>query len=400
MGEKLLRWIIHVDMDAFFASVEQRDHPEYQGKPVIVGGLGNRGVVSTASYEARRFGVHSALPMVTARRLCPQGIFVSGDHQKYSIISHQIMAILRDYSPMLEQISVDEAFLDVTGMELLFPSPVDIAREIKRRVKSEMKLTISAGVAPNKFLAKMASDLKKPDGLVVVEHGREREFLQELPVGKLWGIGEVTAKALRGKGIMTIGQLSHLQDAQLKSFFGQNAELVHNLSMGKDDRSVVPARDAKSVGTEETFEQDLTTLDDMQTVLMDLAERVGHRLRQEKKTGRTITLKLRYGTFQTITRRRTLEGPTQIDETIYEAAVELLDQQQNLEAGVRLLGVTVSQLETEGPVECSLFENREELGRTLSSTMDRMRSKYGSTILMHGRLAPRKERTDEKNDKS
>lgn len=182
----MLRWIIHVDMDAFFAAVEQRDHPEYRGKPVIVGGMGNRGVVSTASYEARRFGVHSALPMITARRLCPQGIFVSGDHHKYAGISQQIMTILNEYSPLLEQVSVDEAFLDVTGMELLYASPVDIAREIKRRVKGELALTISAGVAPNKFLAKMASDLQKPDGLVVVEHGREKEFLQKLPVEKLW----------------------------------------------------------------------------------------------------------------------------------------------------------------------------------------------------------------------
>ena len=394
----VLRWIIHVDMDAFFAAVEQRDHPEYQGKPVIVGGLGNRGVVSTASYEARRFGVHSALPMITARRLCPQGIFVAGDHHKYASISLQIMAILNEYSPLVEQISVDEAFLDVTGMELLYASPVDIAREIKRRVKGELALTISAGVAPNKFLAKMASDLQKPDGLVVVEHGLEKEFLQRLPVEKLWGVGEVTAKSLQSKGIMTIGQLAQLQETQLKTFFGQNAAMIHALAQGCDDRPVVQGREAKSVGAEETFETDLRDVDAMRTVLMGLAERVGWRLRQERIAGRTITLKLRYGSFQTLTRRRTLADPVQSDETIYRVAVELLEQQKEIGSGVRLLGITVSQLAPEGPLEVSLFENGEEKGRLLSSAMDRMRLKFGPTALMHGRLALRKEGKDTKDD--
>ena len=383
-----------MDMDAFFASVEQRDHPEYQGKPVIVGGLGNRGVVSTASYEARRFGVHSALPMATARRLCPRGIFVAGDHRKYSLISHQIMNILKDYSPLLEQVSVDEAFLDVSGMELLFASPVDIAREIKRRVKGELGLTVSAGVAPNKFLAKMASELQKPDGLVVVEHGCEKEFLQDLPVEKLWGIGEVTTKALKSRGIMTIGQLSQLHEPQLKSLFGQNASIIHSLALGNDDRCVVPDREAKSVGAEETFETDLRDVDEMLTVLMALAERVGRRLRRDGVAGRTITLKLRYGTFQTLTRRLTLEDPTQIDDTLYKVASDLLKQQKNIAAGVRLLGLTVSQLERERPVECSLFENKEEKGRQLSSAMDRLRLKFGPAALVHGRVALRKKKKD------
>ena len=393
----MARWIIHVDMDAFFASVEQRDHPEYRGKPVIVGGLGNRGVVSTASYEARRFGVHSALPMATARRLCPQGIFLAGDHRKYSRVSGQIMTILDRYSPLREQVSVDEAFLDVTGMERLYSSPVDIARAIKRQVKEELSLTVSAGVAPNKFLAKMASDLQKPDGLVVVEHGREQEFLQNLPVEKLWGIGEVTAKKLHAKGILMIGQLARLQEGQLKSFFGENAATVHALALGRDDRPVVPGHEAKSVGAEETFERDLYVADDMRTALMELAERVGYRLRREKTAGRTITLKLRYGTFQTLTRRRTLAEPTQIDETIYRTAVELLEQ-QGAGAGVRLLGITVSQLEPERPVEASLFGNPEEKGRQLSSAMDQLRQKFGAAVVVHGRLAPRKEGKEPKND--
>lgn len=391
----MLRWIIHVDMDAFFASIEQRDHSEYAGKPVIVGGLGNRGVVSTASYEARRFGVHSALPMVTARRLCPHGIFLSCDHTKYVRVSHQIMAILGEFTPLLEPLSVDEAFLDVTGMELLYPSPVDIAREIKRRLRADLNLTISAGVAPNKFLAKMASDLQKPDGLVVVEHGREREFLKNLPIEKLWGVGEVTAKALRSKGILTIGQLSQLEQPQLKSFFGQNADSIRCLSLGQDDRPVVPEREAKSVGAEETFVADLRNRDELHTVLTELSERVGIRLRQDRLVGRTVTLKLRYGNFQTLTRRLTIEEPTQADRTIYRIATDLLAQQQNIESGIRLLGITVSHLEPEHPVECSLFENQEEKGRQLATAMDRMRTKFGPAIVVPGRLAPRKEGKDQ-----
>jgi DNA polymerase-4 len=394
------RWIIHVDMDAFFASVEQRDCPEYRGKPVIVGGLGRRGVVSTCSYEARRFGVHSAMPMETARRLCPQAIFLSGDHAKYGGISRQIMAILQDFSPLVEPLSLDEAFLDVTGMELLYSSPVEIARQIKLRVREELNLTISAGVAPNKFLAKMASDLQKPDGLVVVEYGREREFLQDLPVGKLWGVGEVTAKALQSRGIMKIGQLAFLQEATLASFFGQNAGNIRNLALGKDDRPVQPDREAKSIGAEETFEQDLKNTDDMHTVLMSLAERTGYRLRREGLTGRTVTLKLRYGTFRTLTKRRTLPEPTQVDEIIYRTAVELLALQTDIHTGVRLLGITLSQLEPAGPVSGSLFENKEEKGRQLSAAMDRMRSKFGPEALVHGRLAPRKEGKGLKNDPS
>ncbi|NMC31561.1 MAG: DNA polymerase IV [Veillonellaceae bacterium] len=393
----MLRWIIHVDMDAFFASVEQRDHPEYRGKPVIVGGLGNRGVVSTASYEARRFGVHSALPMATARRLCPQGIFLPGDHRKYSRVSGQIMAILDQYSPLVEQISVDEAFLDVTGMEWLYPSPVEIARAIKRQVKEELLLTVSAGVAPNKFLAKMASDLQKPDGLVVVEHGREQEFLRDLPVEKLWGIGDVTAKNLHDKGIRTIGQLARLEPPQLKRLFGENAATIHNLALGRDDRPVVSGHEAKSIGAEETFERDLFAADDLRSALLALAERVGYRLRREKTAGRTITLKLRYGTFQTLTRRRTLTEPTQIDEIIYRTAVELLEQ-QGAGSGVRLLGVTVSQLETERPVAPSLFDNQEEKGRQLSAAVDQLRRKFGAPMVVHGRLAPRKEGKETKDD--
>ena len=386
----MIRWILHVDMDAFYASVEQRDHPEYRGKPVIVGGIGRRGVVATASYEARKFGVHSALPMETARRRCPQGIFIAGDHEKYAAVSAQIMAILHDFSPLVEPLSLDEAFLDLSGMELLFDSPVSIAKEIKRRVFDELQLTISAGLAPNKFLAKMASDLQKPNGLVIVEHGSEQDFLQGLPIEKLWGVGEVTAKSLRAGGIFTIGQLAQLPESALKPFFGQASNVVYHLVRGEDDRPVIPQHEAKSIGAEETFPLNLTDTDDMRTMLTALADRVGSRLRQEKLAAWTITLKLRYGNFQTVTRQRKLANPTQADEIIYRTAWELLVQQPNLSAGIRLLGVSASHFEPADRSAVALFDDREEKGRHISSVMDRMREKFGPAALVPGRLATMK----------
>ncbi len=395
----MVRWILHVDMDAFFASVEQRDQPEYRGKPVIVGGVGRRGVVSTASYEARKFGVHSALPMETARRRCPQGIFIAGDHDKYAAVSAQIMAILQNYSPLVEPLSLDEAFLDLSGMELIFTSPVDIAREIKRRVSDELRLTVSAGLAPNKFLAKMASDLRKPDGLVVVKHGREQEFLAKLPIEKLWGVGAVTAKSLQAKGIVTIGQLALLEQADLKPFFGQSASTVFNLVRGVDDRPVVPERESKSIGAEETFPFDLTDVDEMRTALTVMADRVGARLRQENLAAWTVTLKLRYGNFQTLTRQRKLASPTQADETIYLTALELLAQRSDLNNGIRLLGITVSHFEPAERSAGSLFADREEKGRKISTVMDRMREKFGPAALAPARMAAmQKQRTKQERE--
>ena len=384
-------------MDAFFAAVEQRDHPEYQGKPLIVGGIGGRGVVATASYEARKFGVHSALPMATARRLCPQGIFVSCDHEKYSVVSEQIMQVLGDYSPLVEPLSLDEAFLDLSGMELLYSSPVGIAREIKRRIHDELKLTISAGLAPNKFLAKIASDLQKPDGLVVVEQGQEARFLQELPIERLWGVGTVTAESLRARGVTTIGQLTQWSQEGLSVIFGQNAATIYQLVRGQDERQVLPGRQMQSIGAEETFEKDLTDPEEMRTALMALAERVGFRLRRGGMTGRTVALKLRYSSFQTLTKQRTLPEPTQTDEAIYRTSIELLEQRKDHTTGIRLLGVTLSHLEPEAPVALALFENREEKERQLAAAMDRMRIRFGAAALTHGRLA--QNRTQKLNEK-
>ena len=383
----MARWILHVDMDAFYASVEQRDHPEYRDKPLIVGGVGRRGVVATASYEARKFGVHSAMPMETARRLCPQGIFIAGDHDKYAVVSAQIMTILADYSPLVEPLSLDEAFLDLSGMEMIFASPIEIAREIKRRVREELQLTVSAGLAPNKFLAKMASDLQKPDGLVWVEYGCEQAFLAELPIEKLWGVGAVTAKSLRTKGFTKISQLVPLEEAELRPFFGQSAAMVRNLVRGIDERPVVSGREAKSIGAEETFPYDLTDADEMRTVLTVMTDRVGARLRQENLAAWTITLKLRYGNFQTLTRQRKLARPTQADETIYRTALDLLMQHADLANGIRLLGITASHFEAAARTETSLFDDKEEKGRQISAVMDRLREKFGPAALLPGRMA-------------
>jgi DNA polymerase-4 len=381
-----VRWIIHVDMDAFYASVEQRDHPEYRGKPVIVGGLSRRGVVSTASYEARKYGIHSAMPMAEARQRCPQAIFLQPDHRKYAQVSSEIRSILERYSPLIEPLSLDEAFLDVTGMELLFASPTDIAREIKQRIREEVGLTASAGVAPNKFLAKLASDLKKPDGLVVVEHGQEALFVKDLPVKRLWGVGKVTAGMLQNRGIERIGQIATMDLAALVAIFGQHAETARALALGQDERKVEPWENAKSIGSEETFEKDLTDKEEMRTILLELAEQVGGRLRREGQAARTITLKIRFASFLTLTRRRTLNEPTQLDETIYRNAAEMLEKEK-LNEGIRLLGVTLSGLDEARQPEIRLFDDGEAKGRALAAAADTIRAKFGHRMVVHGRLA-------------
>lgn len=378
------RWIIHVDMDAFFASVEQRDNPVLRGKPVIIGGVSNRGVVSTASYEARRFGVRSAMSMVEARRRCPQGVVLPPDHDKYVAVSTQIKGIMDDYSPLVEPLSLDEAFLDVTGMELLYPNPVDIAREIKSRIKNEIGITASAGVAPNKFLAKLASDLRKPDGLTVVRPGEVTRLLAKLPVGRLWGVGEATAAILVKLGITTIGQLAVMDSLLLERHCGRAAYDLQRLARGQDDRPVIPWQPPKSFGNENTYEQDLFCREDMETELLALASKIGWRLRLGGYTGRTITLKLRFASFRTLTRSRTLADPTNIDETIYATAKELLAA-INLSEGVRLLGVAVSNLATGGE-QISLFAEPEDKRQAIHQAVDKLRARFGADIVTRGRL--------------
>lgn len=378
------RWIIHVDMDAFFASVEQRDNPDLRGKPVIIGGISNRGVVSTASYEARRFGVRSAMPMVEARRRCPQGVVLPPDHEKYAAVSMLIKGIMDNYSPLVEPLSLDEAFLDVTGMELLYPDPVNIAQEIKRRIKSEIGITASAGVAHNKFLAKLASDLRKPDGLTVVRPGEEKRLLSKLPIRRLWGVGEATAAILARIGITTIGQLAVMDSMLLERHCGKAAHDLQRLARGQDDRPVIPWQPPKSFGNENTYEQDLFCREDMETELLGLAAKIGWRLRLAGYTGRTITLKLRFASFRTLTRSRTLTGSINIDETIYATTKELLAG-INLSEGVRLLGVTVSNLTTCGE-QISLFSDDEDKRQAVHQAVDKLRARFGADIVTRGRL--------------
>lgn len=378
------RYIIHVDMDAFYASIEQRDKPELAGVPVIVGGLSNRGVVATASYEARKFGVHSAMSMAEARRRCPEAVFITPDHRKYSFVSAQIRQILDRYSPLVEPLSLDEAFLDVTGMDGLYADPADIARRIKDEIKQQLQLTASAGVAPNKFLAKLASDLQKPDGLYVIRRGEEAQVLAGLPVRRLWGVGEVTAASIAKLGIETIGQFAAADPKLLERHIGRDVYDLQRLARGLDDRPVVPDQQIKSVGNEETFDQDLYQWDEIEKQLLLFADKVGWRLRRLTLSGRTITVKVRFASFKTITRSRTLEEATNLDDTLYHIARELYKSIPSTE-GIRLLGLTVSNLQPAGQA-MALFDSKQEKQESLHKVVDELKVRFGAAAVMKGRL--------------
>lgn len=377
----MLRWIMHVDMDAFFASVEQLDDPELRGLPVIVGGQSMRGVVSTCSYEARKFGVHSAMPMVEAHRLCPQGIYVPGRMQRYKEVSQQVMEIFHDISPLVEQLSIDEAFLDLTGMEGLYGSAIEAAKLVKQRIKNELGLTASVGLAPNKFLAKMASDMNKPDGLTVIEHEKVRSFIAELPVTKIFGIGAAAKKELLQYGIVTIGQLAAADKRILQRIFGKNADTVRHLAMGIDKRPVVPDYEPKSIGRETTFERDLTTYEECRREVLHLSEQTGYRLRRKGYCGHTLTLKVKYADFKTITRSITGESDISCDEDIFALADRLL-KNVPLGKGVRLLGVTVSNL-ADGQSTMLGFEE-DERTKQRNAALDNLKKRFGESVIKRG----------------
>lgn len=379
------RIIFHVDMDAFFASIEQRDHEAYRGRPLIIGGLSGRGVVSTCSYEARKFGVHSAMPMVRAQKLCPQGIFIEGDYAHYRAVSQEVFRIFRDFAPVIEPLSIDEAFLDVSGMESLMQSPHDYAVRLKAAIREQTGLVASVGIAPNKFLAKIASDLEKPDGLVEVPPGSEgiRRFLWPLPVSRIWGVGKKTAARLAELHIQTVGSLAAAPPGMLRQAFGEKtAAQLHALALGKDDRPVAPRAEAKSIGREETFAQDLRKPEEIDAALFSLSEQVGFRLRRAGKSARTITLKVRRGEdFRTWTRSRTLERPTCYDEDLYRVARELYASLHPL-GGIRLLGISGSGFE--GGFEENLFEaGQEEKRKRLYHTIDALKQRFGRDIIHH-----------------
>jgi DNA polymerase IV len=392
------RAIIHLDMDAFYASVEVLDQPELRGKPVIVGGCSHRGVVSAASYEARKFGIHSAMPIVTARRLCPDGVFLPVRMARYHEISDRFMAIFQNFTPLVEPLSLDEAFLDVTGSRHLFGSAGEIATTIKKMVHMETGLTVSAGVASSKLVAKIASDLNKPDGLTLVPPGREREFLAGLAIDKLWGVGRATRESLRLMGVNTIGDVTRLPLTLLESRFGKHGLHLHLSAMGVDDREVVPEQGMKSVGHEETFETDLRGKDDLERELLVLAVRVGRRLRRYGLRGRTITLKVKFSDFSQITRSHTLAASTDDDREIFDQARGLLIKTEAGRRPVRLLGVSLAKLTGGGAARqmdlfaCNPARNRRQ---DLHRAVDAINSKYGSSSILPGTLIP-----DINNDRS
>lgn len=379
------RAIHHVDMDAFYAAVEQRDKPELRGKPVIVGaGPHERGVVSAASYEARKFGVHSAMPSRTAFRLCPQGVFVPPSFKKYSTISKQIRAIFQSYTPIVQPISIDEAFLDVTGAVKSLQEAVEIARKIKADIKAHTQLTGSVGVAPNKFLAKLASDLNKPDGLTVITDQNKVELLAPLPVSKIWGVGKVAEKHLLDCGIRTIGDLQQCSLDSLQARVGNMAAHLHALAMGEDDREVETNDESKSISSEHTFDVDTADIEQVKRALLEQAEEVGWRLRKEHLAARTVQLKLRYADFTTLTRRKTLPTPTQDEMLLYQTAEKLLNAEKTLGQQIRLIGIGGSNL-VQPEFQMDLFDKTPEKHARVSKVLDEVRAKLGLNAVKRGK---------------
>lgn len=377
----MMRWIMHVDMDAFFASVEQLDNPAYRGLPVIVGGNSVRGVVSTCSYEAKRFGVRSAMSSVMAYRLCPQGIFVQGRMWRYKEVSQQIMSIFHEFSPQVEPLSIDEAFLDLTGMEHLVGDIPALGQQIKDRIHAVTGLTASVGLAPNKFLAKLASDLRKPDGLVIIRQEEAADFIAPLPIGKIFGIGKQAEQALHKLGVITIGQLAACDTAYLAKALGNNAGVVKQLAQGLDDRPVVSDREAKSIGRETTYDFDLQHQREIQAGLGALCQQVGYRVRGEGVAGHTVTLKVKFNDFQSITRSFSTERAISLDEDI-EDIVRQLTTKVKWNKPVRLLGVYVSKLEPSGAVLLEEADDTRNKKRT--QVLDALKDKYGESIIKRG----------------
>ena len=396
------RWIMHVDMDAFFASIEQLDHPEYKGHPVIVGGLSSRGVVATCSYEARKFGVHSAMPISRAKKLCPDGVYVYPRMDRYKEVSHQIFSIMKEFTPHIEPLSIDEAFLEVSGMSTMYSGPKALGRAIKDRVFEETGLIISAGLAPNKFLAKLASDLDKPDGLVVIPYGREKEILAPLPIKRIWGVGPRTEKILKTGGFHLMRHIQALPDERsLIPIVGNQARRIWELANGIDERPVETDRKIQSIGAEETYEEDLTDGSAIELEFRYFANRLSKRLRKRNLLGHTVSIKVRYGDFTTVSRQKRLDTPSDHEHVFFETALLLWNKLMQDKTSkqlkgvtfmdppgpIRLLGLTVSGLDEEVPMQDSLFESpKNETENKLAGVLDSLESKFGETAVMSGAL--------------
>ena len=377
--------IIHVDMDCFFAAVEVKDNPDLASKPVIVGALpGTRGVVSACSYEAREYGVHSAMPISQAYKRCPHGVYLTPHGSRYMEESEAIQAIFRHYTPLVEPLSLDEAFLDVSGSHRLFGTSVEIGHAIKNRIREETGLVASVGIAASKFVAKIASDLEKPDGFVVVPDEDTRDFLEPLDVGRIWGVGKVTRKQLDRLGIQTIGDLRRRDPVELERLFGMHGRHLHNLSLGIDDRSVHPETERKQVSNEHTFDVDESDMAEVERVLLALADKVAGRLHRKGYRGRCITLKLRDQHFKTVTRSRTLDHTVLAADDIFHVARDLFRREKFEGRKVRLIGIGVSSFDESD--QTSLFEPETQRRDTMEKTIAQIRDRFGKGAITRASL--------------
>lgn len=386
------KFIIHCDLDAFFASVEQRDNPALKGKPVIVGGdIRSRGVVSTCSYEARSYGVKSAMPIARAHRLCPHGIFLPVNMKLYREVSRQVFAILAEYTPVMEKMSIDEAFLDI-GACSAPDSPEHIGREIKKRVRAELGLSISVGISYNKFLAKLASELDKPDGFRIIYPEETLALLRPLPVSRLWGVGDKTNRILNDLGLQTIGDIQDLPPGWLEEKLGHAGRLLWELARGIDHRTIEPDRERKSLGREITFPVDITDIAYLHKLIENFAAELCRQLRREKMEAATVTIKLRYSDFKTITRSQTVT-PCNSDLTVTQIAVHLLDKSYSGKRALRLLGLSLGNLmPTAGIEQGSLFESQaDNSNKNIDILMDQIRERFGKDAIGRASLLIKKD---------
>ncbi len=377
--------IIHVDMDAFYAAVEKRDKPELEDKPVIVGGdPDGRGVVSTACYKAREYGVHSAMPAARAKKLCPGGIFLSTRMERYEEVSDKIFEILSSFTPVVEKISVDEAFLDVKGTKRLFGSPRRIGRKIQSKIKEELDLQASVGIAPNKFLAKLASDMDKPEGFTVLEKDEIQEVLDPLPVEKIWGVGDKTKQDLHDMEIKTIEELRQLSEEKLEFRFGKFGRRLYKLARGIDPREVEKTQVTKSISQEQTFPENIEEKEYLYSVLMEFSGKVARRLRNKELKAQTVFVKISYDIFKSCTRQITYKETFHNTETIYYAAKKLIAKNNLFYRPVRLLGVGVSNLISASQEQMSLFAEEDENDRVVE-TLDKLKDKFGEKSVRRAR---------------
>ena len=393
--------IIHLDLDAFFASVEQRDNPAYQEKPLIVGGISggklsnsNRGVVCAASYKARKYGVHAGMPIWEARQKCPQGIFVTSQINKYLEASKKFFQICSNYTPLIEPLSIDEVFLDVSGCESLFGSSETIGRKIKERVYQELELKVSVGIAENKFLAKIATNLGKPNGFYIIPLKDIQKIVYPLPISALWGIGKKTEELLKKSGIYLVEQLARMPDSILENLLGKNGKKIKLLAQGIDKSPVTPPSTAKSIGKETTYSTNIIEKEKLIKELLKLSQLVAYNIRKKGYKGRTITLKVRFQNFTTFNRSKTLENPTHLDDIIFKTVVELLDKVRHKKGGIRLLGIKLSNLTLGNGIKQLKFlrdevDKKDDKLEQLTQSLDKIREKFGSKSITRASLLPK-----------